>query len=162
LARQSHRTAGTALVLLTALVLTELLLTLRAAAAPPSGTQAAPPIRVADAWIRWLPAGVPAAGYATLINIGDSPVICIGVASSYFRDVSIHRSVQRDGHVEMSPVDRLTLDAHAKVDLGAAGYHLMLMQPTRPIEAGDHVPITLRFADGSSLTVSFEVRKTGG
>jgi periplasmic copper chaperone A len=146
--RTRNRIARAALLLLAAL------LTLGAAASPP--------IRVTDAWIRWLPAGVPSGGYATLANLGDSPVIWIGAESPYYKDVSIHRSVQRNGQVEMSPVDRLRLDAHANIDLGAAGYHLMLMQPTRPIEAGDHVPITLRFADGSSLTVSFEVRKAGG
>jgi copper(I)-binding protein len=35
----------------------------------------------------------------------------------------------------------------------------MLMQATKPLQPGDHVPIILRFADGSSLTVQFEVRK---
>jgi copper(I)-binding protein len=28
-----------------------------------------------------------------------------------------------------------------------------------PIAPGDHVPVTLHFADGRSLTASFEVRK---
>src|SRR5271169_4584354 len=34
--------------------------------------ESAPSIRVKDAWIRWLPAGVPSGGYATLINTGGS------------------------------------------------------------------------------------------
>jgi hypothetical protein len=32
----------------------------------------APPVSVSNAWIRWLPADLPAAGYATLRNVSDA------------------------------------------------------------------------------------------
>jgi copper(I)-binding protein len=35
---------------------------------------------------------------------------------------------------------------------------MMLMQATKPLRPADRVPITLRFADGSTVLVQFEVR----
>jgi copper(I)-binding protein len=35
----------------------------------------------------------------------------------------------------------------------------MLMKPAQSADTSATIPITLRFADGSSLTVPFEVRK---
>ncbi len=119
----------------------------------------APSIRVKDAWIRWLPAGVPSGGYATLINTGEKPVTLIGASSAAFGEVSIHRSIERAGSMEMVPVERITIDAHSTLDFAAAGYHFMLMQPSMSLEPGGHLPITLRFAGGAQLTVQFEVRK---
>ncbi len=119
----------------------------------------APSIQVKDAWIRWLPAGVPAGGYATLINTGDKPVTLIGASSAVFAEAMVHRSIARAGTMEMSPVERITIDPHSTLDFAASGYHLMLMQPSRSLVAGSYVPITLRFAGGGQLTVQFEVRK---
>jgi copper(I)-binding protein len=120
---------------------------------------AAPSIRIDDAWIRWLPGNLPAAGYTTLTNSGEEPVILTGASSPAYGDVSLHRSRTQAGNVEMVPVERIPIGPHASLSFAAAGYHLMLMQPNRPIQPGDHVPITLHFAGGSSLTVSFAVHQ---
>jgi|SRR5208282_4815207 len=127
--------------------------------APAKSSPPPPSIQVKDAWIRWLPAGVPAGGYATLINTGDKPVTLIGVSSAVFAELMIHRSMARAGTMEMSPVERITIDPHTTLDFAASGYHLMLMQPSMPLVPGSQVPITLRFAGGGQLTVQFEVRK---
>ncbi len=132
------------------------LATAQALAKPPPP---APSIQVKDAWIRWLPADVPSGGYATLINTGDKPVTLIGASSAVFADIMIHRSIARGGTMEMSPVERIVIDAHSTLDFAASGYHLMLMRPSMPLVPGSRVPITLRFAGGGELTVQFEVRK---
>jgi copper(I)-binding protein len=124
------------------------------------GTPAeAPTIRIEDAWIRWLPAGLPAGGYVTLTNTGDKPVVLIAVSSPDYGEVSMHRSVERQGMMEMTPVAQVAIVAHSSLNFAATGYHFMLMQPSRSVKLGDRVPITLRFADGRSLTVQFEVRR---
>lgn len=116
-------------------------------------------IQVEDAWIRWLPANLPAAGYATIKNLGDVAQILIGASSATFGEVSLHQNRIQGGYVEMLEVQRITIDPHSTLSLAAAGFHMMLMQPTKPLKPGDRVPITLRFAGGSTLTVEFEVRK---
>jgi copper(I)-binding protein len=127
--------------------------------AAPNLAAAPPTLHVDEAWIRWLPAGLPAAGYATLTNTGDTPVSLVAATSPYFGDLSIHRSVNRGGSMTMSPVSEITISPHSKLEFESQGYHFMLMQPTAPLESRRNVPITLRFADGSLLTVLFEVRK---
>ena len=119
----------------------------------------APTIQVVEAWIRWLPAGLPAGGYVTLTNTGAKPVNLIAASSPDYGEVSIHHSIHRGGTIEMVPVERITINPHSSLNFAATGYHFMLMQPSKSRVPGDHVPITLRFADGASLTVQFEVRK---
>jgi copper(I)-binding protein len=119
-------------------------------------------VRVFDAWIRWLPAGVPAGGYATVSNTGEKPAILTTVSSPYFKVIAIHRSKEEGGSITMAPVERIIIGAHSRLDFAAAGYHLMMMQPTRSIGPGERVPVTLRFADGLTLTVTFDVKTLGG
>jgi periplasmic copper chaperone A len=129
--------------------------------ASPSAPVAAPAIRVDDAWIRWLPAGVPAAGYLTLVNTGGGSLALIAAESADFGSVTIHRSVEREGIMRMEEVKEIAVGPHSRLDFGAEGYHLMLMNPQRPIDSAKQIPITLRFRDGASLTIPFEVRKPG-
>ena len=117
---------------------------------------ATPAVRAENAWIRWLPANLPSAGYATLVNTGDRPEVLIGASSPDYGEVSLHQNVTRDGTVEMRPVERITIDPHSSLRL-AAGYHMMLMQANKPLKPGDRVTIILRLLSGS-VTVKFEVR----
>jgi periplasmic copper chaperone A len=119
----------------------------------------APAVHVDNPWIRWLPAGVPAAGYLTLVNTGDASVTLMAADSPNFGSVTIHRSVAREGVMRMEEVKEIAVAPHSRVDFSAQGYHLMLMNPLQPIESAVQIPITLHFRDGTSLTVAFEVRK---
>jgi periplasmic copper chaperone A len=118
---------------------------------------ATPDIRVDDAWIRWLPADLPAAGYVTLVNTGDRAEVFLGASSVDFRDVSLHQSRNNAGTREMRPVDRIVIDPHSSIRLQDAGYHLMLMQPNRTFKPGDRVTMVLRF-EGGTVMAQFEVR----
>jgi periplasmic copper chaperone A len=132
-----------------------------ATAASPPAAAAAPSLRIDEAWVRWLPAGVPLAGYLTVTNVGDAPVTLLGASSPAFGEVSLHRSIESGGQVRMSPVERLTVGPHASLKFAATGYHLMLMQPSAPLEPQARVTIVLRFEGGASLAVPFEVRGAG-
>jgi len=127
-----------------------------AAAAPPAT------IAVSDAWIRWLPANLPAGGYVTLTNTGTRVQLLTGATSPDFAEVSLHHSVQRDGVSQMEPVSRIEIPPGHALRLAAGGYHLMLEQPTRPLKPGDEVSITLHFAGGASSTAQFAVRTPSG
>ncbi len=120
---------------------------------------AAAALKAENAWIRWLPADLPAAGYLRLINAGDAAATLTGAESPAYAHVSLHRTVDVGGRVQMRPVERITIAAHSNLDFEASGYHMMLMDATQPLKPADHVPITLHFADGTSLLVQFEVRK---
>lgn len=128
--------------------------------APPNLPPASKPtIRVLTAWIRWLPAGLPAAGYLTLTNTGDKTLALEAASSPSYGEISIHRSVTHGATEEMMPVKAVTLEPHQTLEFQSTGYHLMLMQPAASADTSAKIPITLRFSDGSVLTVPFEVRK---
>jgi copper(I)-binding protein len=125
---------------------------MRAANAPPG-------LEITDAWIRWLPASLPAGGYATLRNTGRTPQVLIGASSPGYGGVSMHQSSLRGDTAVMQPVKEITIPPGATVSFATAGYHLMLEHPTAPVQPGDHVAIALHFAGGSSVNVPFEVRQ---
>jgi copper(I)-binding protein len=128
-----------------------------AAAATPVAT-----ITVSDAWVRWLPANLPAGGYVTLKNTGTRVQVLTGATSPDFAEVSLHQSVQRDGVSQMQPVSRVEIPPGGALSLAGSGYHLMLEQPRRPLKPGDQVSITLHFVGGSSTTARFDVRSPSG
>jgi copper(I)-binding protein len=128
------------------------------AASAIAATAATPTVRVEQAWIRWLPANLPVAGYATIVNDGDGVTRLTGASSPDYASVMLHRSRLAQGDSTMEMVDHLDIPAHGSVKLAPGGYHLMLSHATHPVKPGDKVPMRLRFADGSVLQVDFPVR----
>lgn len=122
--------------------------------------QAAPPaesVRVEQPWIRWLPANLPAAGYVKITNDSGAETSLTGASSPVFRSVTLMRSRLDEDDSTMVTVTRIDVPAHGSTSLAPGGYHLMLMGAVHPIKPGDRVPMTLRFADGSSLHADFSV-----
>lgn len=115
-------------------------------------------IAVQKPWVRWLPAGLPAAGYATLVNTGDMPVTLVGVSSPDYGAVMIHRSLDRGGMERMVMVNSIPVPPHGSAALAPGGYHLMLMQPRHAIRPGQQITLTFTFADGSTIAVQVPVR----
>ena len=126
-------------------------------AASIAAMSATPAVHVEQAWIRWLPANLPAAGYATIVNDGDGVQRLTEVSSPDYASVMLHRSRLAQGDSTMEMVDHLDIPAHGSVKLAPGGYHLMLSHATHPLKPGDKVPMRLRFADGSVLQVDFSV-----
>ncbi|HTW74291.1 MAG TPA: copper chaperone PCu(A)C [Steroidobacteraceae bacterium] len=126
-----------------------------AADAPAQGA----PVQIRQAWIRWLPANLPAGGYLTLSNPSARTVSLVGASSPDYGSVMLHRSLEHNGTSRMVPVAHIDVAPHSTLSFASLGYHLMLMRPRTSITPGDHVPVTLRFADGRSMTVSFQVVK---
>lgn len=122
---------------------------------------ARPAVSVRDAWIRWLPAGLPAGGYMVLENHSTKPVTLVNADSPrHYSSVRLHQSGQKDGVMSMSDVDRVVIPAHSSVQFKPGGYHIMLLNAKHTIKPGQHVPVTLRFADGHRITARFLVRKS--
>src|SRR5690348_13366326 len=122
-------------------------------AATPAST-----IKVEHGWVRWLPANLPAAGYATIRNEGDRPVKLTGADSRDYGMAMLHRSMNKNGKDSMEMVDALGIPAHGAIKLAPGGYHLMLMDAKHPIKAGDTVQITLHFASGETVQAMWPVK----
>lgn len=133
----------------------------QAAGATAGGAATAHPesgVRVAQAWIRWLPANLPAGGYLTLVNEGTRPAVLVAVSSPAYVSVALHRTLSSGGTTRMVPVSSISLAPHTTLDFASLGYHLMLTQTRASVQPGQSVPLTLRFADGGTLQVSAAVK----
>ncbi|AKJ68882.1 hypothetical protein PATSB16_30450 [Pandoraea thiooxydans] len=115
-------------------------------------------LEVQHGWVRWLPGGLPAAGYLTIVNRGNEPVALVKASSPDYADVMLHRTTSSGGTTRMEPVDRMTVPAHGQAALSPGDYHLMLMQAKRPVAPGDNVAVTLQFSDGALLHTQLKVR----
>lgn len=116
-------------------------------------------VEIEGAWIRWLPAGLPAGGYGKVVNDTDKEVRIVGASSPDYGQVMLHQSVDQNGVMKMLHVDAIPIGPHKSMAFTPGGYHIMLMQPKPGIAPGATVPITLKLADGQSITADFEVRK---
>lgn len=127
----------------------------------PLATQAAQAshISASHAWVRLLPGDLPAGGYVTLRNNGPAVSVIVSAHSPAYKTAMLHQTtLSANGMSSMAPLQRLSIPPHAKVALAPAGYHLMLQGATRPLKPGDTIDVTLDFADGSHLPVSFTAR----
>lgn len=113
-------------------------------------------VTVTHAWIRWLPAGLPSAGYAVITNHDAVPVNLSSASSKAYRSVSLMRSRLAEDDSSMVPVTQISVPAHGSIALAPGGYHLMLSGATHPLKPGDKVPMELTIG-GDQLQVVFSV-----
>ena len=128
------------------------------AAGPSHARSADAGLSVHDAWSRPAAAGTTGAGFMTIDNRGRRAEALVRVESPLARQVEIHRSTMSGGVMSMSPMGRLDVPAGGSATLAPGGSHLMLMGLSKAVRPGDHIPATLTFASGTTLSVDFEVR----
>jgi periplasmic copper chaperone A len=131
-------------------------------AASAAALAAAGGVTISGPWFRLVMPSLPAAGYFTLSNPGGSARTLVGAASPGCGMLMLHRSVSENGEERMIMVSSVAVPPHGKVSFAPGGYHLMCMSPTAQMRPGRAVPVTLRFADGATLTATFPVRNATG
>jgi copper(I)-binding protein len=121
-------------------------------------------VTATQAWVRGtVPAQKTTGAFVTLESSDDARVI--GVQSPAAKTAEIHSSESRGGVMHMHAIDSLPLPAGKRVELKPGGYHVMLVDLTRPLVAGDKVPLTFTIEDGKGkrtrIEVSADVRPLG-
>ncbi len=121
--------------------------------------QPAQQIRVEDAWIAEIPPMIRVtAALMRLHNDGDKPVFLVGASSPNTSSIEIHRSIVVNDLAKMIQQKELEIPAQGSLEFSNdSGYHLMLYE-SKDIKAGNKIPISLEFKDGSVLTLEFEVK----
>jgi len=151
-----------------------------------NGAAQAAGLSVSDAWIRFLTPEVPAGGYFRLRNTGDKPAVLTGARSTACGSLSLHQTILKrpmnaraegsmaggsmggDGMamdaptMQMRPVTSVAVPAGGQVSFMPGGYHLMCEHPSATLHPGGKVTITLRFAGGEAIAVTFAVRGPRG
>jgi len=122
---------------------------------------AAPSVSAANARIRLLPADLPLAGYFDLVNQGKQPLTLVGASSPAFKMIHMHLSTEQNGKSTMLLIEGIEMNPGETLHFTPGSYHLMLMQPVKPLQIDDQVPITLKFSGNQSLEVMFKVQGAG-
>ena len=117
-------------------------------------------VTIEHPWMRMIIKARPAAGYFTLRNNSDKPVVLTGASSSACGMAMLHRSKEENGVEKMLPVKSVTVKPHGTLKFEPGSYHVMCMKPNMSL--GKSVPMTLEFAGGDSLTAQFAVKGPGG
>ncbi len=130
-----------------------------------SGYAQAQSVTVQEAWIRGTVAGQSATG-AFMELTAKSNARLVGVSTPLTKNAEVHNMTMQNGVMKMFPVDGIDVPAGRTVKLASGGYHVMLMNLQKPLNAGDKVPLQLTFelADKKRETVDLmvEVRDIKG
>jgi copper(I)-binding protein len=111
-------------------------------------------VKVQDAWIRATAPGQDSAMVQLVITSKQAAKL-VGVACKDANTSEMHSMVMEGDMMKMRQVDAIELPAGKAVDLGEAGYHLMLLGLKKPLEAGKktNCELIVRGADGKDAKV---------
>lgn len=130
-----------------------------------AGQAQAQSVTVKDAWIRGTVQGQNATG-AFMEITGKSAVRLVGVSSPVAKTAEVHHMTMENGVMKMFPVAGVDVPAGKTVRLAPGGYHVMLMNLQKPLNAGDKVPLKLTFESAGkkreTMDLSVEVRDLKG
>ena len=106
--------------------------------------------------------GGSGAAFLTLTNTGSTPDQLVGAASPAAGRVELHQMI-RDGEVMRMRelAGGIALPPGQAVVLRPGGLHVMLLGLTQPLEQGQALPLTLRFAQAGEVTVQLAVQPAG-
>lgn len=99
----------------------------------------------------------PAGGFFTVKNDTDKAVELTGASSPACGSMMLHQTEEENGVDKMLPVKSLTVPPHGTLSFHPGGYHIMCMMPQASMTVGANVPVTLKFADGRTVTAQFRV-----
>ncbi|MDZ7748418.1 MAG: copper chaperone PCu(A)C [Halofilum sp. (in: g-proteobacteria)] len=99
------------------------------------------------------------AAYLVIVNTGDAPDRLVAASTPVAARTQLHRSVEVDGESRMvHQAEGVPVPAGATVRFAPHGYHVMLMGLERRLEAGDRVPLMLRFERAGRIELEVPVR----
>lgn len=115
---------------------------------------------VKNAWIPEQPPGAMANAVFMVIDNPDDHMVALDKASAPgFREVQLHKSIEKNGMHRMIMQKQIDVPAHGETKLAPGGYHIMLIGPKKRLTAGEKLPLTLHFTDGSQQTIDVPVRR---
>jgi len=114
-------------------------------------------IQVEGAWSRATAPGQDA-GMIDLTITSAQAARLIGASSPAAKTTELHTMVHENGMMKMREVKEIELPAGKQVNLGKAGFHLMLIGLKAPLKAGEMVPVTLNIQVSKETPVKIEAQ----
>ena len=119
------------------------------------------PITISGAWVR---ATVPGQGGTGAFMTLQSPqaLELVGASTPVAGVAQVHAMKLEGNTMHMQHLPALALPAHQSVTLTPGGNHIMLMDLTAPLAAGDETTFTLTFSDDSTYEFTAPVKDYSG
>jgi periplasmic copper chaperone A len=114
-----------------------------------------------DAWARATTPGAPnGAAFGLLVNLGGEEDTLVGASTEVAEVVELHEMVMgEDDVMQMRPVDPgFVVPPGGYLELVPGGLHIMLINLTGPLQAGDTFDLLLEFEHAGEVTVEVPVR----
>lgn len=129
------------------------------AAAAPAGQS----VSLADGWVKAADSGMSAA-FGGLTNAGSEDVTVVSATTEASSMLELHETVENEtGELIMREIEGgFVIPAGETLDLEPGGNHIMLMDLTDPLEAGEEVSFTLTFSDDSTYEFTAPVKDYSG
>ena len=132
------------------------------APAEPAAAEQASAITIEDPWVRATEGSEDTsmtAAFMLLDNDGEEAVELVGASTDVAGRTELHEMAEVDGEMVMRQIEGgLTLESGRGQLLQPGGNHIMLMEVTDELKAGDEVTFVLEFADGSTIEVTAPVK----
>lgn len=103
--------------------------------------------------------GGNSAAYMRLVNTGTQADALVGASTDVAKIVEIHNVKMENGVMSMFPVEQIEIPAGGSVDLQPGGFHVMLIDLNKDLNAGDKVDLTLKLASGKEIKVTAPVEQ---
>ena len=94
--------------------------------------------------------------FMTIANSSDEDITLVGGTSDAAGIIEIHEVI--DGAM-IAMANGLVIPANGEVKLRMGGYHVMLMELTDELVAGDEVEVTLEFSNGEKVDYTAPVKE---
>jgi periplasmic copper chaperone A len=116
-------------------------------------------ITISNAWARPALQDGNGAIYFLLQNhsaLGDE---LIGVSSNTARAVEIHESRMEGDVMQMRQVSSVPIRGKESIEFGPGGFHVMLIELKKELNAGDEIQVNLHFKNHEDLLVTVPVQE---
>lgn len=116
-------------------------------------------ITVHNAWIRPTAQGENGAVYFVLHNQSAEADELVGASSDVAESVEMHESSMAEGTdvMQMNQVFSIPLNRGSEVVFEPGGYHVMLVNVSRELMAGETIEVTLQFKNHKDIPVKVSV-----
>lgn len=121
-------------------------------------------IDIDNAWARTTVPGMSMGGvFMEIENEGKADDVLLGGSTPVAERVEIHNHINDNGVMRMREVaGGLPLPKNQEIVLQPGSYHIMLMGLKAPLKEGDKFPLTLRFKNAKSKTITVETKTPTG
>lgn len=128
-----------------------------------SAAPAAENVTMENGWVKAAESGMSAA-FGELENTGSDDITVMSASTEASSALELHETVENEaGEMIMrEKTDGFTIAAGESLSLEPGGNHLMLMDLTNPIQAGDEVTFTLTFSDDSTYEFTVPAKDYAG